>query len=163
VLFQSQKQSLENVFYCNHAIATVILHVFFKGRPLALDLKKLTPMPYQLIAYVCTALKCALDEWATGSYKSIKFSQEAYRDTYVWHRAWWQALEKDAPIMYHNIAKRMTDYCVLMSGMNVGSNLPAVEDEEEEQLNRFLQDAPRIPGWTKPMDDDMMDEDAGDD
>jgi hypothetical protein len=119
--------------YCHPCIADLVLGLWFKPAPSSVVMCRLNPIPGELIAFACTALKCALDEWASGEYKLINFSETAYHKTYVDHRAYWRSFEEGR---YRNrcriIATDMTKYCMQMCGVKMGKNGNILEEEEEE-------------------------------
>jgi len=127
------------MLYCNVCIQDLILGLWFKPKPTASVLRALTPIPGPLIALACAALKCALDEWATGEFIKIPFTESDYRRTYVQHRALWRSFEDgNYKNRCHIIATDITNYCLKMSGIRTGRR-GNVAEEEEEVLRNILE------------------------
>src|SRR5258708_27457207 len=119
--YQHNREEFHDMPFCNPCIRDLIWHLWFRSRPSGTILWILNPIPSPLIAFACAALKCALDEWATGSFEKTVFSQHNYRQTYINHHAAWQSFEQGN---YKNhcciIASSITHYCMKMSGVKVG-------------------------------------------
>ncbi|KAI0822409.1 hypothetical protein BC628DRAFT_1277799, partial [Trametes gibbosa] len=54
------------------------------------------PFPVPGLALVLTVIQCAIDEWSTGPFQRVTFSEEAYSSTYNQHLQELWAFEKES-------------------------------------------------------------------
>jgi hypothetical protein len=127
---QTRNEEFDNLMFCHPCIREVILRLFFKPKPSGSTLRRLNPIPGPLIA-----LKCALDEWATGEFDKIDFTEKAYRNDYIHYRALWQLLEDQHKNRARIIATDITRYCMKMSGVKTTKDGGILEETNEEYDN----------------------------
>ncbi|KAI5985085.1 hypothetical protein EDD15DRAFT_2176292, partial [Pisolithus albus] len=64
----------------------IILRWFTDSRAEGVRYRKyFDPLPLPLLAFVLTAIQCAIDEWATGEHSGVKFQGAKYADVYQHH------------------------------------------------------------------------------
>lgn len=111
----------------------MIQKVFFSKRPKGDTLRALTPIPGPVIALVCAAVKCSLDEWARGTFNTISFSEGGYRAVYTECRAFWEIFVEEAPNRARIIAMDFTSYGLKMAGL--GYDCHTTEQETLRVMN----------------------------
>jgi hypothetical protein len=102
------------------------------------------------------ALRCALDEWSTGSYEKIDFTQKDYRREYIHHRATWQHFEQG---QFKNrcriIATEMTNYCIKMSRVKTGAD-DGIEEETQDAMDKIAEWGPEYNLGNDSDEDDEL-------
>jgi hypothetical protein len=140
--------------FAHTVIQDVIAKMLFRQRPEGLSLRRLSPVPGPVIAWVCTALKCALDEWSSGVFKKVTMEAKAYRSTYTDLLALWKLMERENPNRTRIMAHRLTEYGMTVAGMpsDGGGDIP---EETEAIMDSYLKKG--LP-FDLPPDDDLPDD-----
>ncbi|KAG6376830.1 hypothetical protein JVT61DRAFT_1856 [Boletus reticuloceps] len=81
-------RSVPNSMYRNPLILKVIKTVWFSdvhADGVRFGTQYFSPLPVKVIAFVLTAIECAIDEWSTGTPKKHNFEGKKYSAVYVRH------------------------------------------------------------------------------
>ncbi|KAG8824555.1 hypothetical protein FRC19_001544 [Serendipita sp. 401] len=116
-----------HMLYANMSIAMLIEQVIFR-RSSTIQKQALTPMPPTVVAAAATAIQCALEEWASGSYHLINFTQQTYRRHYEEHCRRLQSLVGTYPEEMDALFERISEYCRRRLAN------PAVEEDEAPEV-----------------------------
>ncbi|KAI0349105.1 hypothetical protein OH77DRAFT_1415542 [Trametes cingulata] len=75
------------------------------------------PFPIVGIALIATAVQCAIDEWTTGHYKRVTFSDAVYSKEYQRHHQQLTGYVKKSSVIVENICTRMFEdgWCVIVA------------------------------------------------
>ncbi|KAI6039501.1 hypothetical protein EDC04DRAFT_2603161 [Pisolithus marmoratus] len=74
--------------------------------------KYFNPLPLPLLAFILTAIQCAIDEWATGEHSGVKFQGAKYADIYQHHLKNLDGWKKFNETMNDNALERL--WCDLL-------------------------------------------------
>jgi hypothetical protein len=107
-----------------------------------------------VIAWVCTAVKCALDEWSSGVFQKVTMAARVYRSTYTDLLALWKLTERENPNRTCIMAHRITEYGMQIAGMPSDGG-GDIEEETEEIMTNYLENG--LP-FDLPSDDDLPDD-----
>ena len=116
--------------FAHPVIQDVIAKMLFRQTPDGISLRRLSPVPGPVIAWVCTALKCALDEWSSGAFQKVTMAASVYRSIYTDLLALWKLTERGNPNRTLIMARRITEYGMKVAGMPSERGGDIVEETE---------------------------------
>ncbi|KAH7919794.1 hypothetical protein BV22DRAFT_1133585 [Leucogyrophana mollusca] len=94
-----------------------------------------TPFPLNTIAFVCTAIECAIDEWSTGERKQVDFNGKKYEKVYNRHMKNLNGWKKFSVSAGVNLAQQVLDELLNTARQRAGASAHTVEVDEAEELD----------------------------